>query len=139
MVVNPATTQTFRESLASGEPEDSTAELIEQLESAQQQCARLRGDVEELRAELTQTRRQESVLRLLSESGLSSDLVSDCFRKQLLDAEQESTRRQLIADRLSLLAERGRSSPPPRSAARTSHSPSALSEQDFIQAVRRHA
>lgn len=112
VVVNPATTTTFRESCgadaATGLPSPAGNRLL----PPEQEDAELRQELAQLRRRLLEVERRESIRRLLAESGLPAEAVSECFQQQLLLAETSHARQQLIQDRLSLLAaaprERGR-------------------------------
>ncbi|WP_437203044.1 hypothetical protein [Planctomicrobium sp. SH664] len=104
VVVNPATTSTFREScppLSEASHCDqgslhSHAHLLAERDS-------LRSEVLRLESLLQQDRRRRAVDQQLLTSGLPPEAITECFREQLLSAVNEQARLTLIADRISLL------------------------------------
>jgi|GEM_PF-1182228 len=134
VVINPATTSTFREAVRPGStfPTDSDAEP----ESLRQARDALLEENRQLRQQLGQASLQGQVEQLLRQSGLPGHCVSDCFRQQLRQAESEEARRSLIEDRRQLLSEARRSTgtnSQSRAATGTSEAENAL----FLKVLRR--
>jgi len=113
VVVNPATTRTFTESLSSGAGPVSNEEpaACSACRSWQEQAVQLREerdslqeDVHRLRAEVREHTDRLAVQRLIAGSGLPVEAVSECFQQQLLAAPTSDMRRQLLQDRMQLMA-----------------------------------
>lgn len=117
VVVNPATTQTFAESLSSdlelpapvmpgvscGNCPDCQLRQ-DQAIPLQEECDALREDVGRLRAEVREHQERAAVQRMIASSGLPTEAISECFQQQLLSAPTVEVRRQLLQDRAQLMA-----------------------------------
>lgn len=136
-VVNPATTQTFRESADGPLSQDASPSEISNLKS---QITSLTAERDQLRAALhslehqrEQDVRDQRMDALLSESRLPAWAVTDRFRQALRAAPDDAARGDLIRERLDLLTRAARH--PPNSADRTAATPSP--DAPFIAAIKR--
>ncbi len=138
-VINPATTDTFRES-ADGLCTGGTAceSCTRKLVQLDQERVRLEEQKRELARQLTQLQDREQVERLLQEFALPADAVTDCFREQLRQSSSDATRRALIADRQRLLSEARRGSRPLSFDRPGGQEPQQVTA-DFLRVLRRTA
>lgn len=130
-VINPATTQTFRES------QDASSEaalLEEQLQSSQRECQQLREQLAVLQSRALLAERQCEAHRLLAESQLPAAAITPLFLQQLEQAPTTEHRRELIRDRVKL-CEQHRSRPP-LSRERNSTTSITSLNSDLIAAIR---
>ena len=133
VVVNPATTTTFRESCA---PEGSPlSEIQEQLDSVTQQRNQLRVDLEEAHGQLSDLRRECFISQALEQSSLPASAVTPLFREQLQQAGTEQECRDLLHDREQLYAMNNRDRSPVTSNSRVSR-PHSLSDEEFVRQLR---
>jgi len=106
VVINPATTTTFRESCSDGSDRGGSAGPVDTPDEtrllAEKECSRLTEQNRQLSCQLAALQEQEQVHDLLRRSGLPESAVSDCFRRQLIQAGTLLHRRQLIDDRIQL-------------------------------------
>ncbi|MFO1006137.1 MAG: hypothetical protein U0929_09270 [Planctomycetaceae bacterium] len=130
-VINPATTQTFRESQ---DASSETALLEEQLQSSQRECQQLREQLAVLQSRALLAERQCEAHRLLSESQLPAAAITPLFLQQLEQAPTTEHRRELIRDRVKL-CEQHRSRPPLSRERNSTTSPTSLNS-DLIAAIR---
>lgn len=130
VVINPATTTTFSEST-------DDPSLVEQLAALREECERLRTEVESLRQVCQQFQTRESVRQMLSASGLPPEALTECFERQLIQAESVAVRKQLIEDRASLLSGRPRERTPASSLARARPTQMNESHDEFLRVFRR--
>ena len=135
VVINPATTQTFRESL---DPENQfPADLASQLTTLQQERDQLRSERDSLKQKIDSILVRERVREMITRSGLTPELVSDCFQEQLIHAENDLARQRLIEDRLALLPRSPRRSLAARSSERLPADHSANARDEFLRVLRR--
>jgi hypothetical protein len=133
VVVNPATTSTFRESFQCADShQEACSPLVEQLRA---ENASLREEIQNLQVVVDQFRERDVVDQLLKESALPAPAVSACFREQLLKAKCPSTRRRLIDDRKRLLTEVATSPPMLSVERRRSHAVPA-SQDEFVSVIK---
>lgn len=130
-VINPATTQTFRESQ---DASSETALLEEQLQSSHRECQNLREQLAVLQSRALLAERQCEAHRLLAESQLPTAAITPLFLQQLEQAPTTEHRRELIRDRLKL-CEQHRSRPPLSRERNSTTSPTSLN-YDLIAAIR---
>ncbi|SFJ68863.1 hypothetical protein [Planctomicrobium piriforme] len=111
VVINPATTSTFRESML-GESSEAVVSATESAETPDLEVTALLQERDGLlnanhvlRRQLADLLDRDAVRQLIAESGLPPETVSDCFQTQLLRAASSQARRDLIEDRLRLLRE----------------------------------
>ena len=78
------------------------AELRETLRQTEAENGVLLSRLEAMTAERVLATREEMIERLLNESGLPEEAVSESFRRQLLDAEDDGEREALLRDRVGL-------------------------------------
>lgn len=100
-VINPATTQTFRES----QDPTATAEITrleEQLLTARLECDHLREQVATLQTRTLHAERQSDLHKLLSETHLPASALTPTFLQQLEQAPTPELRRELLHDRQQL-------------------------------------
>ena len=71
------------------------------------ECARLRTELAAAEQRYRTAECGQRVERLLRESQLPAEAITDVFREQLLAAADETARQQLLADRLALAGQRG--------------------------------
>ncbi len=132
-VINPATTQTFRESQE--EPVFSeVAHLEEQLQTTQLECQQLREQLTTLQARALLAERQCEVQRLVAESQLPHSALTPLFLQQLEQAPSTEHRRELLRDRANL-CEQHRSRPPLSRERTPTASPAPLNS-DIVSAIR---
>ncbi|WP_437185583.1 hypothetical protein SH668x_002694 [Planctomicrobium sp. SH668] len=94
-VINPATTTTFSESISPGE-----------VDAVRNERDNLILEVAHLRNRLAIASNAEDVRKLVTQSGLAPEAVSDCFFEQLLSTPHLELRRKLIEDRKQLWSRR---------------------------------
>lgn len=134
VVVNPATTTTFRESCA--HPSSDAAAFLEPLAALTLERDKLRDDLRIAQQQLALLHRQNLIGRLIEESSLPASAVTPVFRRQLLEAAHLDVCRELIADREQLCTLPNRQWTVPRSSERPSTS-AAILEEEFIRGIRR--
>ena len=100
-VMNPATTQTFRESQDPAASAELTR-LEEQLLTARLECDHLREQVAALQSRTLHAERQSDLHKLLSESRLPASALTPTFLQQLEQAPTPELRRELLHDRQQL-------------------------------------
>ena len=130
-VVNPATTQTFRES------QDASSEvalLEEQLQSSHRECQNLREQLAVLQSRALLAERQCEAHKLVAESQLPAAAITPLFLLQLEQAPTTEHRRELIRDRAKL-CEQHRSRPPLSRERTLITSPASLNS-DLVTAIR---
>lgn len=128
-VINPATTQTFRESTltissplvgdglavrAPDSTQDSNTESLppnSQLSVLNAQLDQLREQVAALQARAQAAELQLDIQKLLSEAQLPPSALSPLFKQQLEQASSPEVRRELLRDRQALCEQRRQSSP----------------------------
>lgn len=132
-VVNPATTQTFRESQDPAASSEIT-HLEEQLQSSHQECQQLREQLAVLQSRVVLAERQCEAQKLIAESQLPAATITPLFLRQLEQAPTTEHRLELIRDRTKL-CEQHRSRPP-LSRERTSTTPPASLNSDLVAAIR---
>lgn len=153
VVVNPATTSTFRESIDTAATDRSetpglsspgvspaaTHELLaEQYERVLAERDQLAQHNQQLQSELQTVRNRQAVQLLLRESRLPDRAVSDLFVQQLEATRDEQQRRQMIQDRMTLLTPTPDAlRPQVSSTPRELLSESARLDDLFIQAIHR--
>lgn len=130
VVINPATTTTFSESTE--EPSH-----IDPLSALREECEQLRAEVESLRQACQQFKTRESVRQMLAASGLPAEALTECFERQLIQAESVAVRKQLIDDRASLLSGRPRERTPAASLPRTRPALTNDAHDEFLRVFRR--
>lgn len=108
-VINPATTQTFRESQDPAVSAEITR-LEEQLVTTRIECDHLREQIGTLQARTLLAERQCEVHKLLAETQLPPSALTPLFLQQLEQASNTDQRRELLRDR-SQLCEQHRSHP----------------------------
>jgi hypothetical protein len=134
VVINPATTSTFQESLNPTEArrdsaESSTIQLIQERDS-------LLERVQKLEADLAEAREQEQVRRLLADSGLPPAALTECFRRQVLQARTPILRQQLIEDRQQLLLLESRQRSSGRSQERCGPASNRAGDAEFLRVLK---
>lgn len=132
VVINPATTVTFAESLQdSGASEEADALLWNA------ERARLLAEIEQLKEELQLHLVQNQVRQLIASAQLPAEAVSECFHRQLLTAGTAELREQLVHDRAALFA--SRSAPVARvaSQSRMTGSGARRVDDEFISTLKR--
>ena len=146
VVVNPATTTTFRESTAFSESietsstpsaESNTRQLSEQIAALQAEQERLRQQNAVLTTLVEQYRSQQEIHELLAEAQLPEQAVTSVFLHQLESAGDRSTRQQLISDRLALLSTPGLRTSAVQSRERQALSESTHRDDIFIASLKR--
>lgn len=132
-VINPATTQTFRESQ---DPTASSeiAHLEEQLQSSHRECLQLREQLTVLQSRALLAERQCEARKLVAESQLPAAAMTPLFLQQLEQAPTTEHCRELIRDRVKL-CEQHRSRPPLSRERTSATSPTSLNS-DLIAAIR---
>lgn len=133
VVINPATTSTFRESTEHRSLPDLSIERIAQLEQHRDE---LLEQNRILKQKLDEIQIRERVQKQLIESGLPVESISECFHEQLVQAGSEQIRLALIEDRLRLLNET-RQSGRVFSHERTPVGRQPLDKEQFLQVLRR--
>ena len=142
VVVNPATTSTFCESTDANQREQDRRNVSPDLHDGaimelQQQCTSLQTRNEELEALVESLQTENRIHNLLADSNLPDTAVSKFFVSQLRQARDDSTRRQLIEDRFTLISERSDRRPSINSQGRIAETHQMEMNQKFIQAIRR--
>ncbi len=100
-VINPATTNTFHESEQTTDPE--IARLREHLQNISQQRDALLQERDNLRRSISTLQNEQILQRMLRESKLPSETVTESFLTQLRKAETEVEKLSLINDRYALI------------------------------------
>lgn len=77
-------------------------EAVEELRDSNQE---LRSQVDELETEIRERDRKETIADMISDSELPERVVTDLFREQLMDAEDEEAMQALIDERMELVGE----------------------------------
>lgn len=142
VVVNPATTSTFRESVdaetgASKEHAEALHCLDEQVTQLESERDQLLSENLKLKTCVESFQRKDQIAELISESNLPDQVVTDFFVKQLESASDHKTRRQMIQDRLHIVSVNGERQPAVQSQERTPLSESTQNDDHFVQAIRR--
>ena len=132
-VINPATTQTFRESLDPATSSEITR-LEEQLLTARLECDHLREQVASLQSRSLLAERQHEVQKLLTESPIPTSALTPLFLQQLEQAPTTESRRELLRDRAQL-CEQHRSRTP-LSWERTTTANTTRPTADILAAIR---
>ncbi|TWT40739.1 hypothetical protein KOR42_48820 [Thalassoglobus neptunius] len=144
VVINPATTTTFRESveqmtesglLAGCGGSETSSESITDLTLKNEILSQRNRELEE---QLQELQRQTEIQSLLAESNLPPQAVSDLFIRQLEQAPDSKTREAMVHDRLSLV--RPNSSRPvhPLSESRPARGDGSLNtEEQFLRVFRK--
>lgn len=138
VVMNPATTSTFKESCRPGASLENGEAAEERMAAIEREKAALQERVRDLEHQLAQRTREVTALTLLAESGLPSEAVSRCFREQLLSAATPQACRSLIEDRLALLPP-ARLSGTPQAHSMERAAAGLLSDELFVAALRGRA
>ncbi len=140
-VVFPATTTTFRESQAQASDgelphsdESTLSELLEQIENLQAEREELLTRLDEAQRHHSAVEQKQQIAELLSESGLPDYAVTETFRQQLTFAD-ETRRRELLQERITLI-ETSRAQPP-LSRERLSSSHRTTTDDAFLAAIKR--
>lgn len=129
-VIHPATTTTFSESSQEPEAADTVTAL-------KRECEQLQTELEALRRECQQLRTRESVRQMLAASGLPAEAITECFERQLIQAESAAVRQQLIQDRASLISGRPRERPKAISLSRSRSVSPDRTDDEFLRVLRR--
>lgn len=140
VVVNPATTSTFRESDDTDKrvetDDEQSLQLREQVAELERECDELQRRNAQLQETVDRHQRRLDVRQLVSECRIPDSVVTDFFIQQLESAPDSQTRRQMIEDRLSIISRSGERQPIVLSRIRESTSPQAPADDSFIQAIR---
>lgn len=142
VVINPATTSTFRESVnaETQQPNQQTEALQcldEQVTQLESERDRLLSENLKLKTCVESFQRKDQISQLIAESNLPDQAVTDFFVKQLESASDNKTRQQLIQDRLHIISVKGERQPVVQSQKRTPLSESIQNDDHFVQAIRR--
>jgi len=163
VVINPATTRTFTESMATTEmTEEPSGSAGEDCCSAPlpvaaapatgcpacplktKEAAALREErdslvlqIEQLKAEVQLHREKASIRALIADFGLPAESLSECFQQQLLSASTDEHRRQLLQDRMQLVAAGQRESARAVSQERAPFSARTFVEDEFVRVLKR--
>lgn len=132
-VINPATTQTFRESQDTSDSSEIT-HLSEQLQMTQLECQQLREQLVVLQSRAALAEQKCEVQRLIAESQLPSAALTPLFLQQLEQASTTEHRRELLRDRVKLCEQHRPRPPLSRERTPTAHVPQ--SNHDLIAAIR---
>jgi hypothetical protein len=89
-----------------------------------------------LETDLAEARDQAEVRQLLSDSGLPATAVTECFRRQVQEAQSVSLREQLIADRLQLIQSESRQPSMGRSQERSDPSGRRTGDAEFLRILK---
>jgi len=132
-VINPATTQTFRESLDPAVSAEITR-LEEHLLTARLECDHLREQVATLQTRTLLAERRTDLHKLLSAAQLPASALTPTFLQQLEQAPTPELRRELLHDRQQLCEQhRPRH---PLSWERSSSQPTTSPTSDFLAAIK---
>jgi len=142
VVINPATTSTFRESVdvetgASNKHAEALQCLDEQVTQLESERDQLLSENLKLKRCVESFQRKDQIAQLISESQLPDQAVTDFFVKQLESASDHKTQRQMIQDRLHIVSANGERQPAVQSQERTPLSESIQNDDHFVQAIRR--
>ena len=132
-VINPATTQTFRESQDPASAAEITR-LEEQLLTARLESNHLREQIATLQSRALHAERQYEVRKLLAESPLPNSALTPLFLQQLEQAPTTESRLELLRDRAQLCEQhRSRN---PLSWERTTTATATRPTADILAAIR---
>lgn len=144
VVINPATTSTFRESVeqvagtglfADGGDPDTSSESVADL-TLKNELLKQRN--QELEEQLQTLQRQTEIHSLLAESNIPPQAVSDFFIRQLEQAPDAKTRSAMVHDRLSLVRPHSHRPVHPLSESRPSRESDSLNtEEQFLRVFRK--
>lgn len=130
-VAFPATSATFREQRHDDSESDDLAEQLDILTAERDELRRKLHDFESRATRAAKKRRAEQLLR---ESRLPEFAVTPQWREQLLDAKDDDARRQLIAERKSLLQQLRVHTP--ASVERVHSESDGVRDEEFVSAIR---
>ena len=132
-VINPATTQTFRESQDTSLSSEAT-HLEDELQFTQRECQQLREQLTTLQSRALLAEQKCEVQKLIAEFQLPTAALTPVFVQQLEQAPTTDLRRELLRDRAKF-CEQHRSRPPLSRERASTTSPAPLSS-DLIAAIR---